>query len=75
MITFELYALFKVICKRLLVKEDVWVLEILVEPVLHLLHARQYALKVAIACKNDEGCFRFAIRKNYGGVAEIFLRN
>ena len=39
----------------LLVQKDVWVLELLVEAVLHLLHAANDAVQVAVSgCGSDE---------------------
>lgn len=36
--------------KRLLIQEDVWILEFLVEAVLHLFHAADNPVEVAVPC-------------------------
>jgi hypothetical protein len=42
------------ICERLLVEKDIGITEAFVEAVLHLFHALQDALEIAIARKDDE---------------------
>lgn len=48
----------KLVVERLLVQEHVGILELLVEPVLHLLHALRDALEITIPRKHDDRSVR-----------------
>lgn len=53
--------LLEVLRKRLIVEEDVRILELPVEPILDLLHAAHDAGKVRIPYEHDEGSVGFAV--------------
>lgn len=49
------YARSELFIERFLVQEYVWVLKLLVEPILHLLHALRDALEITIPRKHNDG--------------------
>ena len=42
--------------ERPIVEEDIGILELVVEAVLHSLHAKQYTVAVLISSKHQDGC-------------------
>ena len=57
------HALNESLVEWLLVEEDVRVSELLVEPILYLLHAHNDTIDVGVASENDEGSVRTACER------------
>lgn len=62
--------LLELVVKGLLVEKDPRIVELLVEAVLHLLHALNNSSQIAIPCEDDKGrvCFSRAVRAGDGVV-------
>ena len=55
----EVNALLKLVAEGLLVEERIRILELLVEPVLHLLHTLHDPLQVRVTRQHDDGSISF----------------